>query len=163
MITWRWVIGPGATIIFLVPGPVGYLPVLMIVLPSDPMGIRHERHNDTKRFSQSRSKVQAERCAHITIFANIWSCRVPFLGQTLHLSHCALRILDMTTHCNISALTRQILALGAINTYYCYESAWRYHTQGPDLYALPQAKGALKLRAHGGYRSLSLVLEQMPV
>ena len=57
--------------IFLFLEPMGFLPVFMVVHPSDPMGIQHERHKDTKSCSQSGDKVQAERCAHINIFAEI--------------------------------------------------------------------------------------------
>ena len=50
----------------------------------------------------------------------------------------------MTTYLRILALAIKTPALRTINTQYYHESARRYHTQGPDLYALPQAKGALE-------------------
>ena len=75
---------------FLFLGPMGFLPVFMNISPSDPMDIQHERHRDTKSCLPSGGKVKAEIHAHINILVGIWSCRVPFLGSTLHLSRCAL-------------------------------------------------------------------------
>ena len=57
--------------IFLFLGPMGFLPVFMTVLSSDPMGIRHERHKDIKNCPQSGDRVQSERCAHTNICADI--------------------------------------------------------------------------------------------
>ena len=66
-----WGVRPEFTNIFPFLEPLDFLPVFMIVHPSDPMGIRHERHEDTKSCSQPGDKVQAERFAHINIFAGV--------------------------------------------------------------------------------------------